>query len=83
MVMHVSLPRRQSRNVKYLKFVGYICDLIVRIVYSEWWSDDGSHGPQAMMCHGFDAGVLAGKSCVLDAQMSNAVYIPMPQPHLA
>src|SRR5258705_175186 len=32
----------------------------------------------ATLCHGFEPGVLAGKLCVRDAQMSNAVYVPTP-----
>src|SRR5258708_13490364 len=32
----------------------------------------------AMLCHGFESGVLAGKLCVRDAQVSNAVYVPTP-----
>src|SRR5258707_1140607 len=31
-----------------------------------------------MLCHGVELGVLAGKLCVRDAQMSNAVYVPTP-----
>src|SRR5258708_2910697 len=32
----------------------------------------------ANLCHGFGPGVLAGKLCVPDAQVSNAVYVPTP-----
>src|SRR5258706_12900893 len=32
----------------------------------------------AILCHGFEPGVLAGKLCVRDAQVSNAVYVPTP-----
>src|SRR5258705_13366445 len=32
----------------------------------------------AILCHGFEPGVLAGKLCVRDAQVSNTIYIPTP-----
>ena len=32
----------------------------------------------AILCHGFESGVLAGKLCVRDAQMPNTVYVPTP-----
>src|SRR5882762_3447239 len=32
----------------------------------------------AIPCHRFEPGVLAGKLCVWDAQMRNAVYVPTP-----
>src|SRR5258708_14299586 len=32
----------------------------------------------AILCHGFEPGVLAGKLCVRDAQVSNTVYVPTP-----
>src|SRR5258705_742902 len=37
-----------------------------------------SSGASVMLCHGFESGVLAGKWCVRDAQVSNAVYVPTP-----
>src|SRR5258705_501814 len=32
----------------------------------------------AILCHGFEPGILAGKLCVRDAQVSNTVYISTP-----
>src|SRR5258707_8928982 len=32
----------------------------------------------AILLHGCDPGVLAGKLCVPDAQVSNTVYVPTP-----
>jgi hypothetical protein len=67
----------------YLKCVGYLylCDRIVIMYCTNQKSGRWSHGPQAMVCHGFEAGVLAGKLCVPDAQMPNAVYVPTPRSH--
>ena len=39
------------------------------------------HMESPILCHGFEPGILAGKLCIPDAQMPNAVYIPMPHPH--
>src|SRR5258706_3258626 len=36
------------------------------------------HMESAILCHGFEPGVLADKLCIWDAQMSNTVYIPTP-----
>src|SRR5258705_7155404 len=60
----------------YLMYVGYLRqDHINCVLYT---AQHGSQTSQAMLCHGFEPGVLAGKLCVRDAQVSNAVYVPTP-----
>src|SRR5258705_11307785 len=60
----------------YLMYVGYLRqDHINCVLYTP---QHGSQTSQAMLCHGFEPGVLAGKLCVRDAQVANAVYVPNP-----
>src|SRR5258705_9715432 len=60
----------------YLMYVGYLRqDHINCVLYTP---QHGSQTSQAMLCHGFEPGVLAGKLCVRDAQVSNTVYVPTP-----
>src|SRR5258705_3442435 len=60
----------------YLMYVDYLRqDHIICVLYTP---EHVSQSSQAMLCHGFEPGVLAGKLCVRDAQVSNAVYVPTP-----
>src|SRR5258708_2567030 len=67
----------------YLMFVGYLHLDHYNVIHNCTLHTASSRLTEsslesAILCHGFEPGVLAGKLYVPDAQVSNTVYVPTP-----